>query len=105
MDLVCINDTFSPEARQVYEQYGVVTPYYDGVYTIREVVKTRKGIGLLLEELVNPLIPIGEGENGFMVEPNFNVSRFANLDGTEINLEQLRQWKTKKQDSPILENM
>lgn len=90
-DLVCINDTFSPEARQVYEKYGVVTPYLDNTYSIRDVVITRKGTGLLLNELVNPMIPIGEGEDGFKAEPNWNVNRFRNLDGTEINIEQLKQ--------------
>lgn len=104
-DLVCINDTFSPEVRQVYEQYGVVTPYLDGVYSVREVVITRVGTGLLLNELVNPMIPIGEGENGFKAEPNWNVNRFRNLDGTEITQQQLKQWKTQKKDLPILENM
>lgn len=89
-DIICCNDTFSPEAREVYEQYGIVTPYLDNVYSVREVVITRRGTGLLLNELVNPKIPIGEGESGFMVEPNFNVSRFKNMDGTEINVEQLR---------------
>lgn len=90
-DLVCINDTFSPEARQVYEKYGVVTPYLDNTYSIRDVVITRKGTGLLLNELVNPMIPIGEGEDGFKAEPNFNISRFQTVDGTEINIEQLKQ--------------
>lgn len=89
-DLICINDTFSPEAREVYEKYGVVTPYLNCEYSVRDVVISRKGTGLLLNELVNPPIEIGEGENGFKTEPNWAVSRFTNLDGSEINVEQLR---------------
>lgn len=90
-DLVCINDTFSPEARQVYEKYGVVTPQQDVYYSVREVVITRYGTGLLLNELVNPKMychNIGEVE--MWAEPNFKISRFRNSDGTEINVEQLR---------------
>lgn len=89
-DLICINDTFSPEAREVYEEYGVTTPYLDNVYSVREVVITRVGTGLLLNELVNPMIPIGEGENGFMVEPNFKISRFQTIDGQVLTEELLR---------------
>lgn len=90
-EVKCINDLFSQEARQVYEQYGVVTPYLDNVYSVREVVITRVGTGLLLNELVNPKMWIyGEGENAMFAEPNFSVNRFRNLDGTEINVEQLR---------------
>lgn len=89
MDIICINDSFSAEARQVYEKYGVVTPYIDNVYSVREVVITRVGTGLLLNELVNPMIPIGEGEDGFKAEPNWNINRFRNIDNSEITYDQL----------------
>lgn len=90
-NIICIDDRFSPEARQVYEQYGIVTPQEGVLYNIREVVTTRYGKGLLLEELVNPKMychNIGEVE--MWAEPNFKISRFTNVDGSEINLEQLR---------------
>lgn len=91
MEIICINDLFSPEARQVYEQYGIVTPYLDGVYSVREVVTTRYGTGLLLNELVNPkMYCYNIGEVEMWAEVNFKVSRFRNIDGTEINIEQLR---------------
>lgn len=100
MDLICINDLFSPEARQVYEQYGIVTPQQDVMYTVREVVITRYGTGLLLNELVNPKMychNIGEVE--MWAEPNFKISRFTNVDGTEINIEQLNQLKESQHGS------
>ena len=53
-DIVCINDQFSQEAREIYEKYGVVTPQQDVYYSVREVVITRNGPELLLNELVNP---------------------------------------------------
>lgn len=92
MDLICINDYFSPEARQVYEEYGIVTPYLNGVYSVREVVITRYGTGLLLNELVNPkMYCYNIGEVEMWGEVNWAVSRFRNIDGTEINVEQLKQ--------------
>ena len=91
MDLICCDDYFTPEAREVYEKYGVVTPYLDGIYSCRELVISRIGRGFLLNEIRNPKIPVGEGESGFMVEPNFNVNRFRNIDGTEINENQIQE--------------
>lgn len=92
MDLICVNDLFSAEARQVYEKYGVVTPQEGVLYSVRRVVKTRNGIGLLLNELVNPFIYIGgEGENAMYGEPNWGLFRFKNIDNTEVTYDQLIQ--------------
>lgn len=96
-DIICVDDYFSSEAREFYEKYGVVTPYLDAIYSVREVVITRIGHGLLLNELINPRILLGEGESGFTCEPNWRVSRFKNLDGTEISKEQLNNFKLKPQ--------
>ena len=94
--IICINDRFSPEARELYEKYGVVTPYLDATYEIREVVITRVGVGLLLEELVNPKISIGEEENGFMVEVSWNIRRFRTLDNKEVDIS---NWKKEEPNS------
>lgn len=89
-DLICIDDTFSTEAREVYEKYKIVTPYLGCIYSVRKIVKTRNGIGLLLNELVNPSIWIeGEGENAMYAEPNWGLFRFKNIDNTEITYDQL----------------
>lgn len=92
MDLICVNDLFSAEARQVYEKYGVVTPQEGVLYSIRRIVKTRNGIGLLLNELVNPLMYIeGEGENAMYGEANWGLFRFRNIDNSEVTYDQLIQ--------------
>ena len=97
MDIICINDYFSPEARQVYEQYGVVTPQQDVYYSVREVVTTRYGTGLLLNELVNPKMYCHNIEEVEMwAEPNFKISRFQTIDGSEITEEQLNEFKIKQ---------
>lgn len=96
MDVICINDLFTAEARDVYAKHGVVTPRESVYYTIRDVVISRWGKGLLLEELKNPKIPIGEGESGFMVEPNWGMFRFRNLDNSEITEEQIQEFLISK---------
>lgn len=95
-NVICINDLFTIQAREVYAQHGVVTPREGVFYSVREVVISRLGKGLLLEELKNPKIPIGEGESGFMVEPNWGMFRFRNLDNSEITEEQINEFLISK---------
>jgi hypothetical protein len=79
--VVCINDTFSPVVRKIYQQL----PRKGGTYTIREVFLGRervvKGgdtatVGLLLQELVNPPDPFHKGGE----ELGFSSERFAPLE-------------------------
>lgn len=96
MEIICINDLFSPEARQVYEQYGIVTPQEGVYYSVRSVITTRFGTGLLLNELVNPKMychNIDEVE--MWAEPNFKISRFQTIDGQVLTEELLRMAEPK----------
>lgn len=79
--VVCINDTFTPAIRVLYQQL----PVKDATYTIREVFLGREKIvkggetatvGLLLEELRNPKDPFHQGEQ----ELGFTSERFAPLE-------------------------
>lgn len=106
MTVICINDQFPPDYRKFYEIHGVVTPYLDAIYTIRDVVHTRWGVGLHLEELKNPLVPLfGEGEDAMKAEPNWNISRFANLDKSEISKEQLYEFSRAVKTNPQVETI
>lgn len=88
MDIICINDNFSPE--QVAEIPN--RPIKDKMYTIRDIVKSANGIGLLLNEIHNP-------KNGWVVrdgmkftfEPNFNINRFSDLQNQPLNYETIKQ--------------
>jgi hypothetical protein len=89
--VVCINDTFPDFVRAIYAQL----PVKGGTYTIREVFLGREKIvkgsdtatvGLLLEELVNPLDPFYAGRQ----ELGFSSERFAPLEelsGEDANRE------------------
>ena len=87
MDIICINDTFSPE--QIADIPN--RPIKDKMYTIREVIKSRNGIGILLNEIHNP-------KNGwtemnamkFTFEPNFSIKRFASLQGMPLRYEEIK---------------
>lgn len=94
-EIICVDDRFSPEAREVYDKYGITTPYEGNVYTVRDIVVSRIGTGLLLHELINPMVPVGEGENGFKVEVNFKISRFQTIDGRTLTEELLRMIEPK----------
>ncbi|MEI6186934.1 MAG: hypothetical protein WCP46_00330 [Alphaproteobacteria bacterium] len=96
MEVICINGKFPPETVAFYTQYGVQSPKQDKIYNIRQVINhaTKPGdgnkIGVLLEELKNPKVPVQNpilGET--MMEPTFDIKRFSNLDGTEINEKEL----------------
>jgi hypothetical protein len=76
--VVCINDTFTPTIRALYQQL----PVKDDIYTIREVFLGREKIvkggdsatvGLLLNELRNPADPFHQGQQ----ELGFSSERFA----------------------------
>ena len=67
----CINDNFPLESFLFINTF----PKKKSYYTIREIVEYDSGkIGLLLEEITNPLLP------NLKVEPTFNISRFKILD-------------------------
>ena len=91
MDIICIDDHFTPE--QMAEIPN--RPIKDKMYTIRDLVKSANGIGLLLNEIQNP-------QNGwtmrngmkFTFEPNFNIRRFANLQNQPLTYEMVREVKT-----------
>lgn len=90
--VVCINDTFSPAIRALYQQL----PTKDRIYTVREVFLGREKIvkggdsatvGLLLEELKNPPDPFHQGEQ----ELGFSSERFAPLNELPAEEEEVEE--------------
>jgi len=88
MDILCINDVFSPEQMAVIPN----RPQKGNMYTIRDIVKSQYGTGLLLNEIQNPKNGWAEmSGTKFTFEPNFNISRFSNLNGEVLTYEMIRQ--------------
>ena len=97
-DLLCIDDTY-PEVDIAYmNKHGIVWPKAEKVYSIRAVVNFPVGEkGVLLNEIKNPSTPKISPSFGMKgtSEQAWKISRFRNLDGTEIQMEELNSIKSK----------
>jgi hypothetical protein len=102
MEILCIDNKFSPDQLQFYSIHKVVVPSIT-MYGIRDIIINSTGkVGLLLEELVNPKVPIKHPLLGFAkTEPNWDKNRFAKLDGTEITEEDIKQWANQLKKSTV----
>lgn len=88
MDIICIDDSFTPEQMADIPN----RPIKDSMYSIRDIVKSANGIGLLLNEIENPKTG-WTMRNGmkFTFEPNFSIRRFADLQQQPLNYETIRE--------------
>lgn len=94
MEIICINDKFSPEWEAYFLLNAIKTPVADKLYTIREVVPNTVGeTGLLLNEVVNKLVPKTSPATGFkgMAEQNWAISRFTDLKGMPLSKETIAE--------------
>lgn len=87
MDIICINNKFTQDVLQFYAKYGVQIPEQDKIYTLRSKHRhSNGGIGVTLEEIVNPFVPI---ESSLLpdakIEPTFNANRFSDLLGNPLD--------------------
>lgn len=90
MDIICINDSFSPEQIAIIPNRPVEGKFY----SIREVIPSQKGTALLLNEIHNPKNGWTE-INGmkFTFEPSFSIDRFTNINGDTLTAEMLKEIK------------
>jgi hypothetical protein len=97
MQVLCVNDLYSVDTLEFYKEYGVIHPLNKKIYTVRGVIRNHtkpqagENVGLLLDEIHNPKVPVINPILGeILMEPNFSVKRFRNLDMSEITVEQIR---------------
>lgn len=88
MIVICISEKY--ENPKNWKQWAIENnidwPKLDSIYTIRGTERTFKGLGLWLEELINPEIKV-EGLSGIMYkEPSFSHKRFASLQGEPLTI-------------------
>ena len=86
MEIICINSKFSDDVLKFYSDFGVKIPTENKIYTIRDKRFHSNGkFGVLLEEIVNPLVPIYFDliPNG-KIEPTFDAKRFTDLLGNNL---------------------
>jgi hypothetical protein len=72
----CIDDRFSAEQLEKI----LNRPQKGNHYMIREIIELGHLVGVLLEEVRNP---ITAKLNGRSVEPNFNSERFREIEGLD----------------------
>lgn len=77
----CIDGSFSQKQLLALKQI----PVKGNHYFIREIVEYPHGVGVLLEELRNPLIQA----YGSMLEPSFAVERFREIEGLDEAVDEL----------------
>jgi len=93
MDLICINDTYSSDTLEVWAKNGVWYPWKDRMYSLRNSQRHTNGkIGIRVNEIINPAIPVKHNIlTQIIVEPTFNISRFALLTGETLTKEMVKQ--------------
>ena len=95
MQVICINDNFSPELIAVIPN----RPQQGKIYTIRSIFKVpivEPCYAILLNEISNP--PINHSSGLGTYEPSFNSRRFTDLLGNELNNEEVvKSLKEEKQ--------
>lgn len=103
--IICVNDLFTTEQHQVFQQYNIITPKEGVTYTIRDVFRTQRGLAVLLEEIKNPMIPMIIGENPedtLNAEPNWGIWRFGDLQNRPLNEDEvLENFKKRKRETNI----
>jgi len=72
----CIDDQFNAEQLEKI----LNRPQKSNHYMIREIIELGHLVGVLLEEIHNP---ITAKLNGIPVEPNFNIERFREIEGLD----------------------
>jgi hypothetical protein len=72
----CIDDRFNAEQLEKI----LNRPKKGNHYMIREIIELGHLVGVLLEEIHNP---INAKLNGVSVEPNFNIERFREIEGLD----------------------
>ena len=69
----CINSTWKQETIETVPNRPVRGKYY----TIREIFQFPHGVGVTLEEITNPWTARYQGK---LLEPNFDIERFRELE-------------------------
>jgi hypothetical protein len=88
MEIICIDDKFPSDALEFYRKFGVEIPKKSSIYTIRDKITHITGdVGLLLNEIVNPLVPINTSFGVMNREVTWNIKRFTTLLGLELTKE------------------
>lgn len=90
-EVICINSDFTTEQLAFWNEHGVVCPEKDKLYSVRDVIVhiNNAGTGILLEEIVNPEVPVKTPFGIMFREVTFNINRFRDLQGLPLKKEEI----------------
>ena len=93
-EILCVDGKFTPEQLEIWKKYGVVHPIEGKLYSIRDTIRHSNGagMGILLNEIVNPPVPVFTGVISVEIEPTFKISRFRTLAGQPILEEKIENY-------------
>jgi len=80
--VICIDDKFDTSLVSLIPN----KPVLDKVYTIRDVLLTRNGKAVHLEEITNP--PLYDHVHNGTFEPSFHIRRFRKLTEDKLELQE-----------------
>lgn len=85
-EIICVDAEFTPEQLEIWKEYGVVHPELNKLYSIRDTIRHSNGVGvgILLNEIINPPVPVFTGVIEVMRETTWRLSRFRTLAGHPI---------------------
>lgn len=89
-EVMCTNSVFPLEYIDFYKKNNIKTPKLKKIYTIREIITHTTGKkGILLNEIVNPLVTINHPILGNVnVEVTWDIRRFSTLLGDRVEIEE-----------------
>ena len=91
MEVLCIDDFFTSDTLEFYQRFGVIPPVKGTIYSIRDVINHITGeTGLLLNEIINPEVPINSSIGIIHREPTWHIRRFRTLLGLELKKEDIK---------------
>ena len=90
-DCICVNAEFTSDQLIFWKEHGVITPELGKMYSIRDVIIhiDNAGTGILLEEIVNPNVPVSTSFGVLQREVSWNLNRFRDLMGLPIKREEI----------------
>jgi hypothetical protein len=90
-EIICVNAEFTLDQLTFWKKYGVVTPELNKMYSIRDVIVhiDNAGTGVLLEEIVNPNVPVETSFGVIEREVSWNLNRFRDLQGFPLKKEEI----------------
>ena len=90
-EIICIDSNFTPDQLMFWKEHGVITPEQDKIYNVRSIIThiDNAGTGVLLEEIINPNVPVKTSFGVIEREPSFRATRFKTLQGLPLRKEEI----------------